>query len=256
MCGNNAGNSYSFPGEPAALVIAGSDSCGGAGLQADMTVLRSMGVDVFSAVTAVTAQSPQCVSGIWEMDAAAVTAQVDSSLESCRIKAVKTGMLCSARVVEAVIFCLEKPGRELPLIIDPVVFASDGTELLDKKGVDLLKNRLLPMASVIAPNAAEAGILTGCRIESEEDIVRAAKQLVKNGAQSALITTGDMPGDPEDVFVCGERVVKYRKKRISGSFHGSGCKLTSAITGFVCKGFQIEHAVEKAEEIISDLLTG
>ncbi|MDP8218046.1 MAG: bifunctional hydroxymethylpyrimidine kinase/phosphomethylpyrimidine kinase [Candidatus Theseobacter exili] len=238
----------------AALVVAGSDSCGGAGIQADMFVLNKLEVAGYTAITAITAQVPGNILGIWEVNASAVIMQIDSALETGEIEAIKTGMLTSSKVVEAVFFSIAKLKKKIPLIIDPVIYASDGTELIDNKGIALLKNKLLPLASLVTPNVNEAQILSGIDIRNDNDMINAAKNIISQGSKAVLITSGDLPGDPVDIFVSSREVIRYKKKRLKGQFHGSGCRLASAITAYVAKGYSIIKAVEKAEQVISKLL--
>jgi hydroxymethylpyrimidine/phosphomethylpyrimidine kinase len=233
---------------PVALTIAGSDSSGGAGIQADLKTFHALGVYGTSAITALTAQSTRGVAGIEPVDAAFVRLQIDTTVEDIPPDAVKTGMLADAAIVETVADAVER--HRFPfLVVDPVMVATTGARLLDAGAVDAVRDRLLPLATLLTPNAPEAAVLLDRPVESAADQELAARALVEElGARAALVKGGDLEGDElTDVYYDGERLEIFRDARIrTTSTHGSGCALASAIAAHLARGEALDAAVSLA----------
>jgi hydroxymethylpyrimidine/phosphomethylpyrimidine kinase len=220
---------------PVALTIAGSDSSGGAGIQADLKTFHALGVFGTSAITALTAQSTRGVTGIYPVAASFVALQIDTTVEDIPPDAVKTGMLADAAIVEVVAEAAARH-RFPVLVVDPVMVATTGARLLEADAVDAVRARLLPLATLVTPNAPEAAVLLGRSVETADDQVTAARALIDElGARAALVKGGDLEGEMlTDVFYDGERIEIFREPRIATtSTHGSGCALASAIAAYL-----------------------
>jgi len=251
---------------PVALTIAGSDSGGGAGVQMDLKVFAALGVFGTCAITALTAQNTVGVRGAWEAPPEFVGAQIEAVLDDLPVRAAKTGMLSSAAVVEAVVRVVEErrsfpPLVEArrsfpPLVVDPVVVAKDGTHLLSEEGIAAVRERLLPLASVVTPNVPEAEALTGVRIESEEDLRRAAEKLRALGCSWVLVKGGHMEGrEVTDLLLGPDHEQALSSPRIPGGpFHGTGCALSAATAAFLAHGRSIPEAVREATAFVRHLL--
>jgi hydroxymethylpyrimidine/phosphomethylpyrimidine kinase len=235
---------------PRVLTVAGSDSGGGAGIQADLKTMLALGAHGMSVITTVTAQNSVGVQGAWELPPAAVRGQLESVLCDIGVQAVKTGMLGSAAIVAAVADGLA--GVEVPLVVDPVAVAKHGEPLLPSGAVAEVKHRLLPLATLITPNLPEAALLTGVRADGERDMVRAAEVIHALGARWVLVKGGHLPGDPVDVLFDGETVRRFAGKRLATRHtHGTGCTLASAIACFLAGGAAMPAAVAEAKEYVT-----
>ncbi|HET6811646.1 MAG TPA: bifunctional hydroxymethylpyrimidine kinase/phosphomethylpyrimidine kinase [Acidimicrobiales bacterium] len=239
-----------------ALTIAGSDSGGGAGLQADLKAFAANGVFGASVVTAVTAQNSRQVSGVVVMEAAFVEAQLDAVLSDLPVAAVKTGMLATAAIVEAV-------GRraragELPnLVVDPVMVASSGDRLLDEDAVDAYRQELFPAALLITPNLREAGLLVGRALDGPEDMEWAARQLAESGPAYVLVKGGHLTGDAVDILYDGRTCRQLSSPRVeTANVHGTGCTLAAAIAARLALGCDVPTAVRAAKEFVTDAIRG
>ncbi|MGH7550784.1 MAG: bifunctional hydroxymethylpyrimidine kinase/phosphomethylpyrimidine kinase [Gemmatimonadota bacterium] len=233
---------------PVALTIAGSDSSGGAGIQADLKTFHALGVYGTSAITALTAQNTEGVTGIFPVDPEFVTEQVATTVRDIPPDAVKTGMLASRAVVAAVAEAADRH-RFPALIVDPVMVATTGALLLETDAVEAVRNWLVPRATLVTPNAPEAGTLLGWTIESTAQLASAARALVEDlGARAVLVKGGDLPGaELLDVFYDGGRIELFRSTRIeTTSTHGSGCALASAIAAYVARGSELLEAIRLA----------
>jgi len=245
---------------PVALTIAGSDSGGGAGVQMDLKVFAALGVFGTCAITALTAQNTVGVRGAWEAPPEFVGAQIEAVLDDLPVRAAKTGMLSSAvRVVEArrnFPPLVEARRSFPPLVVDPVVVAKDGTHLLSEEGIAAVRERLLPLASVVTPNVPEAEALTGVRIESEEDLRRAAEKLRALGCSWVLVKGGHMEGrEVTDLLLGPDHEQALSSPRIPGGpFHGTGCALSAATAAFLAHGRSIPEAVREATAFVRHLL--
>lgn len=230
---------------PCALTIAGSDSGGGAGVQADLRTFAALGVFGTSALTAVTAQSTRGVTDYDEVRPALVRGQIEAVLDDLPVAFAKTGMLASAPVIEAVVEALSD--RPVSLVIDPVMVAKGGASLLAPEAVQALKTLLLPRALLVTPNLPEAAALTGRPIESVEEQEAAAFALVEMGAKAALVKGGHAAGDPTDVLVEGGRARHLSAPRVETRHtHGTGCTYSAAITALLARGRSLEDAVGEA----------
>lgn len=234
---------------PCALTIAGSDSGGGAGIQADLRTFAALGVFGTSAITAVTAQSTRGVFGFDAVRPALVAEQIRAVLDDFPIAYAKTGMVASREVVEAIRAALD--GREVGLVVDPVMVAKAGEKLLDDGAIAAVKERLLPKALLVTPNLPEAEVLSGRAIHRVEDQVCAAKDLIALGARAALVKGGHAEHDPVDVLVTEEGELRLPVRRIETRHtHGTGCTLSAAITAFLARGFSLERAVVEAQAYV------
>jgi hydroxymethylpyrimidine/phosphomethylpyrimidine kinase len=243
-----------------ALTIAGSDSSGGAGIQADLKTFAAFGVYGTSAITAVTAQNTSGVAAITALSADVVTAQVEAIAGDIRVDATKIGMLATAAIAEAVAAAIEE--LDLPsVVLDPVLVSSSGARLLDEDGIQTLLLELLPLARVITPNIPEAEALSGCRIRSAADLRRAAERLRDMGA-AAVIITGGHPidgahsdaGDVIDLLFDGVAFVELRTPRVDlgdGSAHGTGCTFASALAAGIAAGQTLEAAAKAAQHYVA-----
>lgn len=239
---------------PVALTIAGSDSGGGAGVGMDLKVFAALGVFGTCAITALTAQNTRGVRGVWEAPAEFVAAQIVAVAEDLGPAAVKTGMLSSEAVVGAVAEALE--GSSVPLVVDPVMVAKDGSRLLSEGGIKAARERLLPRATLVTPNALEAEALAGMAVRGEEEAGRAAEKLRALGCTWVLVKGGHLAGDVvSDVLLGpgGTRVLSSPRLP-GGPFHGTGCALSAAITGYLAHGVGVAEAVAAGREYLQELL--
>jgi len=234
-----------------ALTIAGSDSGGGAGIQADLKTFAAHGVYGMSAITAVTAQNTLGVVDWVALSADFVTAQIEAVAGDIPVAAVKTGMLANAAIVEAVAAAIKS--LDLPqLVVDPVMVAKGGDRLLDGEAVHAIRTELLPLAHVVTPNVPEAEVLAGMPIKSVEDMQEAGKRIVALGPRVVLVKGGHLSG-PEsiDVAVTSTRVMQFKGPRFATQHtHGTGCTLASAIAANLASGLGEMEAIAGAREYV------
>ena len=232
---------------PVALTIAGSDSGGGAGIQADLKTFHAFGVFGTSAVTAITAQNTLGVTAVHPVPADVVRAQIDAVAGDLHPRAVKTGMLATAELAEAVAEAIAAHGFGA-YVMDPVMVAASGHRLLRADAETTLATRLLPLAALVTPNLHEAGLLTGTEVASLTAMKSAARHLVKMGAGAALVKGGHLPsGDAVDVFWDGTRERIWRRPRIATRHvHGTGCTLSAAAAAGLARGTPLPQAVDAA----------
>ncbi len=236
---------------PIALTIAGSDSGGGAGIQADLKTFHAFGVYGTSVVTAVTAQNTRGVSAIHPIPLADVTAQLDAVAEDLRPAALKSGMLATAELVAAVAAGIRSHGLRR-FVLDPVMVATSGDRLLEADAERTLREELLPLASLVTPNLAETAILTGRPVESVGDMGRAARELVRLGAAAALVKGGHLRDDAVDLLWDGTDEHVWRRPRIDTRHtHGTGCTLSAAITAGLARGDALARAVDRATRYVA-----
>jgi hydroxymethylpyrimidine/phosphomethylpyrimidine kinase len=239
-----------LPTPPCVLAVAGSDSAGGAGIQADLKTMLALGVHGMSVVCAVTAQNSVGVQGYWEVPPDAVRAQLASVLGDIGVQAVKTGMLASAPIVQTVASMLA--GVPAPIVIDPVAVSKHGDSLLSGGTLDALKRDLLPLATVVTPNLLEAELLTGQSITDEAGMRRAAEALSALGPRWILVKGGHLAGNPVDLLFDGSEVTRFPGQRIdSPHTHGTGCTLASAIASYLALGMAVPAAVAAAKEFVT-----
>ena len=237
-----------------ALTIAGSDSSGGAGIQADIKTMTANGVYAMSAITALTAQNTTGVQGIFEVPAEFLKKQIDSIFTDIRPDAVKIGMVSSVELIEAIAERLAFYKAE-NIVVDPVMVATSGSKLLGDDAVDSLKDRLLPMATVLTPNIPEAEVLSGMSIRSAEDMVTAAERIGRQYGCAVLCKGGHQLNDANDLLWQDGQTRWFYGKRIDNpNTHGTGCTLSSAIASNLAKGCDLETAVERAKAYISGAL--
>jgi hydroxymethylpyrimidine/phosphomethylpyrimidine kinase len=235
---------------PCVLTIAGSDSCGGAGIQADLKTMLALGVHGMSVVCAVTAQNSIGVQDFWELPAEAVRAQLDSVLSDIPVHAIKTGMLASPAIVSAVADVLS--GHGTPLVVDPVAVSKHGNSLLMAGAGEAMRSKLLPLATIVTPNLDEAEQLTGIKAADEDSMLAVARAIRKLGPQWVLVKGGHLAGDPVDVLFDGTMTWRFAGERIDTIHtHGTGCTLASAIASYLALGEDVPGAVALAREYVA-----
>lgn len=238
------------------LIIAGSDSGGGAGIQADIKTVTMLGGYAMTAITAITVQNTLGVQAVWPVPVGAVTDQMRAVLSDIGADAIKTGMLGTAPLVEAVAETLAEAAPAAPRIIDPVMIATSGHRLVDDKAIGAIRSELVPRARLVTPNAPEAEILTGKSVETLDGQRRAAERLLELGANGALVKGGHIPGGViHDVLqtTTGEWI--FDGPRIdTNATHGTGCTLASAIAALIGQGASLPEAVERARAYLTGAL--
>ena len=236
------------------LTIAGSDSGGGAGIQADIKTMTMNGVFAVSAVTALTAQNTTGVQGIFEVTPDFLARQLDSIFTDLRPDAVKIGMVSSAPLIEVIAERLTFYGAE-KIVVDPVMVATSGARLIAEDAVETLTSRLFPLAGVLTPNIPEAEILCGCGITGPEEMERRAREIGERFSCAVLLKGGHAVNDANDLLCADGQIQWFRGRRIDNpNTHGTGCTLSSAIASNLAKGFGLAEAVERAKEYISGAL--
>jgi hydroxymethylpyrimidine/phosphomethylpyrimidine kinase len=239
--------------KPRILVVAGSDSGGGAGIQADIKTITMLGGFAMTAVTALTAQNTLGVEEVLPIEPRFVAAQMRAVLSDLGADAIKTGMLGSRRVVEVVAEQCESVAFGIPLIVDPVMVAKGGARLLDQGALDALVLRLLPLASLLTPNVPEAELLTGMTIKTPHDLERAADALLALGPSAVLMKGGHLEGDTVVDLLRTADGAQHRfegPRVVSRSTHGTGCTLASAIAAGIAEGLTLQGAVERARAYV------
>ena len=245
---------------PIALTIAGSDSSGGAGIQADLKTFSAFGVYGASVLTALTAQNTTGVQGVHPVPPAFVAAQIDSVLGDLDVRAAKTGMLADAPIIEAVVERLQRlqaRGRDIPLVVDPVMVATSGDVLLAPDAIETVRTRLIPRATVVTPNLPEAAQLLGEPVAATEAEIRdQLGRLSRLGAQAVLLKGGHGDGhDATDYLSIGERVIALTAPRIATRHtHGTGCTLSAAIAARLALGDDLETAVRRAKHYVHEAI--
>ena len=235
-----------------ALTIAGSDSSGGAGIQADLKTFAAHGVYGLSAITAVTAQNTLGVTAVETLSADLVTAQIEAVMSDLGADAAKTGMLANAAIVEAVAAAVE--ALEIPLlVVDPVMIAKSGDRLIDEDAVATMRSELLRRAFVVTPNIPEAEAIAGMTIRSDKDRQEAARRMVKLGASAVIIKGGHLRLPMiQDLLYDGHRFAEFKAPRIEGrSTHGTGCTFAAAIAAQLALGTALADAVPLAQEYVA-----
>ncbi|MGR6899141.1 bifunctional hydroxymethylpyrimidine kinase/phosphomethylpyrimidine kinase [Rummeliibacillus sp. BSL5] len=234
-----------------AMTIAGSDSGGGAGIQADLKTFQELGVFGTSAITALTAQNTLGVEGIFSADSSFVQQQIEVVMKDMPVKAVKTGMLFSAEIIEAVTYSLRD--KETELVVDPVMIAKGGASLLQHEAVTALKKNLLPRATVLTPNIPEAEVISGIEIKSPKDLEKAANAMLAMGVSCVIIKGGHLEGKDavDTVYFQDGSFFSMQTKRISTvQTHGTGCTFSAALTAFLAQGFSLKSAIIEAKKFV------
>jgi hydroxymethylpyrimidine/phosphomethylpyrimidine kinase len=238
---------------PIALTIAGSDSGGGAGMQADLKTFAALGVHGTSAITCVTAQNPKRVTGIQPIRADMVRRQIEAVFDELPPAAVKTGMLYSTAIIRVVAEFFER-GKRPPLVVDPVMVATSGAVLLKPSAIRILKERLLPLAALVTPNLPEAEILVGRNLHTLEELQQAAREIHARFGCPVLAKGGHLPDSPAavDVFYDGRKSCLLTAPFVRGvSTHGTGCTYSAAIAALLALGHPLPRAVKLAKHHVT-----
>lgn len=237
-----------------ALTIAGSDSCGGAGIQADIKTMISNGVYAMSAITALTAQNTMGVTSIMNTTPEFLGAQLDCIFTDIYPDAVKIGMVSDAKLIKMIATKLREYDA-FNIVVDPVMVATSGAKLIDEDAIDVLKSELFPLATVLTPNIPEAEVLSGMSITSAKDMVAASKLISEDYDVSVLIKGGHQINDANDLLYSAGVETWFKGKRINNpNTHGTGCTLSSAIASNLAKGYDLVSSVELAKKYISGAL--
>jgi len=234
-----------------ALTIAGSDSGGGAGIQADLKTFAARGVYGTSAITAITAQNTRGVTGVVELSPEIIAAQIDAVVSDIGADAAKTGMLSSAAIIEVVSAKLRQ-WRIERLVVDPVMVAKSGDRLLRVDAVSALRDKMLPLALILTPNLAEAEVLVGHPVRTIDEMEQAAREIVALGARNVVIKGGHAAGEAVDVLFDGREVTRYAAEHIATtSTQGTGCTFSAAIAAELAKGASVPDAVAAAKQYVT-----
>jgi hydroxymethylpyrimidine/phosphomethylpyrimidine kinase len=237
------------------LSIAGSDSGGGAGIQADLKTFSALGVYGMTAVTAVTVQNTQGVSGYQEISSDVVGAQIRAVADDIGVDAAKTGMLASAGIIRAVVGAVAAGGIPF-LVVDPVFVSKHGHPLLQEDAIGALRDELLPLATLVTPNTHEAAGLTGSEVETRDDMERAAHSILAMGPEAVLVKGGHMGGDiAADLFFDGNSLEWMEAERIAtANTHGTGCTLSAAITAHLVDGMDLASAARAGKAFVTEAI--
>jgi hydroxymethylpyrimidine/phosphomethylpyrimidine kinase len=234
------------------LIVAGSDSGGGAGIQADIKSVTAMGAFAATAVTALTAQNTLGVHGVVPVEPAFIARQIEVVLTDIGADALKTGMLHSADVIDTVTRAFARHAPRVPLVVDPVMVAKGGHRLLLSEAEAALRDKLLPMSTLLTPNLPEAEVLAGFPVRTEADMARAAEHLMSLGTKAVLMKGGHLEGDRVvDLLFAGGKVERWEDPRIqSRNTHGTGCTLASAIAAGLAQKMDLRDAVDRARRYV------
>ena len=236
------------------LTIAGSDSSGGAGIQADIKTITCHKMYAMSAITVLTAQNTTGVYGVQEATPEFVGQQIDCIFNDIRPDAVKIGMVSSSKIIKVIVEKLKKYNAE-SIVVDPVMVATSGSPLLEKEAMSTLINELLPMGTVITPNIPEAEILCGFKINEQDDMLRAAKKIATSIKGGVLIKGGHFSNTADDLLYIDGKEVWYKQEKIyNENTHGTGCTLSSAIACNLADGYSIEDSIRNAKSYITGAL--
>lgn len=234
-----------------ALTIAGSDSSGGAGIQADLKTFSALGVYGMTVITAITAQNTCGVMDIRELDTEILRSQIDAIFTDIEVDAVKIGMLSNSDIIETVSKSLAEYSYN-KIVLDTVMISKSGSYLLKNEAVAALKELLIPKALVVTPNLHEATALVGFSVEDLKAMEQAAIKIFNMGAKNVVVKGGHLAGDPCDILFDGDKMIYFKNKRIdTKNTHGTGCTFSSAIAAEVAKGKNVKEAVEIAKEYIT-----
>jgi hydroxymethylpyrimidine/phosphomethylpyrimidine kinase len=241
------------------LTIAGSDSSGGAGIQADLKTFSALGCYGMSVITALTAQNTSSVDAIHAVPAKFVGQQIDAIFSDIEVAAIKIGMLHNIDIIEIVANKIKARPYNIPIVLDPVMVAKSGDTLLESDAIEFLLNKLVPLVTIITPNLPEAQLLLNKKIESRDDIKKAAKELCQKTLQAVLIKGGHLRDNDkctDCLYVKAiDRIYWYEAERIkTQNTHGTGCTLSSAIASFLALGYSLYEAVAKAKVYLSEAI--
>jgi hydroxymethylpyrimidine/phosphomethylpyrimidine kinase len=240
---------------PSALTVAGSDSSGGAGIQADLRTFELLGVRGFSAITALTAQHTRGILGVSPVAADFLALQLEAVMMDGRPDAMKTGMLAASSSVETIARFVEQ-NRIERVVVDPVLVSTSGTPLIDTAGVESIRRLLFPLTTLLTPNLSEAEVLTGLVVCDVSSMESAARQLCAMGVHAALVKGGHLEGDAIDVLFDGSQLRHFRSPRVPAAHtHGTGCVLSAAITARLACGESLVKAVEAGKSVVTRALS-
>lgn len=233
--------------KPVVIVIGGTDSSGGAGISRDIATLTELGCAALPVVTAVTAQTDKAVQSVTAIAPGQVAQQLSSALAGSPVGAIKTGMLQSAETVSMIAKVLQKQ-TAIPLVIDPVLVSSSGTQLLSPDGIDALKSQLLPLCTLVTPNLPEAEILTGYQHPDQQ-----AKALLEQGAEAVLVKGGHGTGDRSEdrLYQAGQPAAVFTAPRLNATLRGTGCMLASAVAANLCLDANLKEACANAKQFVA-----
>jgi len=234
-----------------ALTIAGSDSCGGAGIQADLKTFSALGVYGMSAITAITAQNTCGVTNIRDLDEEIIRDQIRAVCSDIQVDAVKIGMLSNETIIKTVAGELQKTNIA-NIVVDPVMISKSGSHLLKPEAIGALKEILFPLAKVVTPNLLEAAEIIGEPVNNKADMEKAAVKIKAMGPEYVVVKGGHLPGDACDLLYDGREFIAFENKRIDTPHtHGTGCTFSSAIAAGLAKGMTISDAVRAAKEFVT-----
>jgi hydroxymethylpyrimidine/phosphomethylpyrimidine kinase len=237
------------------LIVAGSDSGGGAGIQADIKTVTMLGAFAATAITALTAQNTEGVFGVLPIDPAFIRRQMEVVLDDIGADAIKTGMLHDSAVIETVAAVLDERAASVPLVVDPVMVAKGGARLLRPEAVSAMRAELLPLATVITPNLPEATVLLGRPVVTLDDRRAAARDLHALGPKAVVVKGGHAEGDATDVLFDGDQMIELAGPRIdTRNTHGSGCTFSAAIAAGLARGLGVVEAVREAKHFITEAI--
>lgn len=242
-------------GSPCACSIGGSDSGGGAGIQADLKTFSSLGVWGLTVVTAITAQNPRRVAGIWPLPEEAVRMQIEAVVEEFGVRFFKTGMLANGGIIRTVSESLPKDAL---LVLDPVMISSSGARLLEEDGAEMLRELLIPGAYLVTPNLHESAYITGMKsVQTKAEIEKAGQNILELGAEAVLVKGGHGEGDyATDTLVTESGVTEFRSRRQPFGVHGTGCCLSAAITSFLASGLELKESCREAKKFVDMAISG
>ena len=239
---------------PTAMTIAGSDSGGGAGIQADLKTFAALGVYGTSTLTAITAQNSVGVTAVHEVPVDIIAAQIDAVLTDMGAGAVKTGMLASIAIIECVAAEIQRHGVT-QLVVDPVMVAKSGDSLLRADAVQSLCNQLIPLAALVTPNIPEAEALTGIEISSDNDMRAAARKIIEMGARAVVVKGGHREGPATDLFYDGTNFREFTAPRVeTANTHGTGCTFASAAAAGLARGMSLHDSVALAKDYVTEAI--
>jgi hydroxymethylpyrimidine/phosphomethylpyrimidine kinase len=242
-------------GRPVALTIAGSDSGGGAGIQADLKTFQALGVYGASAITAITAQNTLGVRSVHEIPTDVIAAQIDAVVEDLGVDGLKTGMLSSSEIISTVADRVRHWDLAGKLVVDPVMVAKSGDRLLREDAVQALIHDLLPLAAVLTPNIPEAEVLVGRTLVTDDEIRQAARDIFELGPRAIVMKGGHRSGAAIDLLFDGNRFYAFSSERVeTSSTHGTGCTLSAAIAAGLANGASIEEAVRDAKSYLAEAI--
>lgn len=236
------------------LTIAGYDPSSGAGIVRDMDTFFSLGIHGLSIPTCTVIQGPKGVTGIYRTPIKEFKEVITMMGKELPLHGIKVGVGCDAPYIREIAELLKK--KDVPLVIDPVIAAKNGTELITESGLRALIKHLFPLATVVTPNIAEASRLCGIQIKTIDDMKEAARSIMKKGPKAIIVKGGHLKGDPVDIFYDGSEFSQWKKKRINRVVHGTGCSFSSLVVSFLVLGYTLKDAFFASEDVMEETLKG